>query len=154
MEKTVERVKDRVGGTLLGLAAGDRNGGPIRMAVRMAESLADSGNADVEDIAARYLDWWHNGAFDTGPVAARVFTLVDTGLNAQQLADYAVSEAALETSLRIAGPANCCPMLVGSIGGTRWGADRIPEKMLGHCTILPRVWSAAAGLASRWVEGS
>lgn len=31
--------KDRCGGVLLGLAAGDRNGGPIQMAVRLAESL-------------------------------------------------------------------------------------------------------------------
>ena len=81
MEKTVEGVKDRVEGILLGLAAGDRNGGPIRMAVRLAESLADSGTVDVRDIAARYMEWWHHGAFDTGPVAARVFTLVDAGLS-------------------------------------------------------------------------
>lgn len=31
-------VKDRVEGIMLGLAADDRNGGPIRMAVRLAES--------------------------------------------------------------------------------------------------------------------
>ena len=32
--------EDRCRGVLVGLAAGDRIGGPIRMAVRLAESLA------------------------------------------------------------------------------------------------------------------
>jgi len=266
MEKTVCNVKDRVEGILLGLAAGDRNGGPIRMAVRLAESLVERGCVDVDDIGARYMDWWHEGAFDTGPTAARVFTLVDSGmsfhaaarqvhvetgeqtagcnpahrsaplamlpgLNAQQLTDFAVREAtlthyhplsgdiaaavvvichelvkgaawedavglaradrlpetkaaltnpepdslnsggfapdvlaaaihfvgssntfdaALEASLQFAGPANYCPVLVGSIGGARWGASNISDAMLEHCDILPRVRSAAASLASRW----
>jgi ADP-ribosylglycohydrolase len=260
-------MKDRVQGILLGLAAGDRNGGPIRMAVRLAESLVDRGTVDVEDIGARYLAWWHEGAFDTGPTAARVFTLVDSGLsfqaaarqvhleageqtagcnpahrsaplammpdlNAQQLAEYAANEAALthyhplsgdvaaavvvicqalvsgaawedavesactgrmpetrdamtdpetdslngggfapdvlaaasyfvggsdtfdaalDASLQFAGPANYCPVLVGSIGGARWGASSIADRMIGHCDILPRVQSAAASLASRWM---
>jgi hypothetical protein len=34
-------VQDRCRGVLLGLVAGDRNGGPIRMAVRLAESLLE-----------------------------------------------------------------------------------------------------------------
>lgn len=259
-------VKDHVEGILLGLAAGDRNGGPIRMAVRLAESLVESGNVDVNDIGARYLAWWNEGAFDTGPTAAHAFTLVDSGLsfhaaarlvhvetgeqtagcnpahrsaplammpdlNAQQLADHAVMEAtlthyhrlsgdvaaavvvmchellrgstwkeaiesaragrlpetqaalmnpasdslnsggfapdvlaaaihfvgsgdtfdaALEASLKFAGPANYCPVLVGSIGGGRWGASNISDAMLEHCDILPRVQSAAARLAARW----
>lgn len=259
-------VKDLVEGILLGLAAGDRNGGPIRMAVRLTESLVERGNIDVDDIGARYLAWWNEGAFDTGPTAAHVFTLVDSGLsfhaaarlvhvetgeqtagcnpahrsaplammpdvNAQQLADHAVIEAALthyhplagdvaaavvvichellrgstwedaietaragrlpetqaamtnpevdslnrggfapdvlaaavhfvgssdtfdaalDTSLRFAGPANYCPVLVGSVGGARWGANSIGARMLEHCDVLRRVRSTAESLASRW----
>ena len=75
------RIGAWVKGILLGLAAGDRNGGPIRMAVRLAESLVDVGRFDLADIGARYLDWWREDAFDTGPTAARVFTLVDSGLS-------------------------------------------------------------------------
>ena len=48
------------------------------MAVRLAESLVHRGQADLDDIGTRYLDWWHEGAFDTGPTAVRVFTLVDS----------------------------------------------------------------------------
>jgi hypothetical protein len=88
----VGSVKDRVEGILLGLAAGDRNGGPIRIAVRLAESLVERGCVDVVDIAASYLDWWHEGAFDTGPTAARVFTLVDSGLSFHAAATKSTSE--------------------------------------------------------------
>jgi hypothetical protein len=87
---------DRVRGVLLGLAAGDRNGGPIRMACELAASLEGLGRFDPEDIGARYLVWWRREGFDTGPVAAGVFDLV-----------------------AFAGPANYCPILVGSIGGAR-----------------------------------
>jgi hypothetical protein len=44
-------------GVLVGLAAGDQNGGPIRMAVRLAESLLDCGDFDVAHILERYLRW-------------------------------------------------------------------------------------------------
>ena len=37
---------DRAKGVLLGLAAGDRNGGPIEMATRMAGSLANEQRFD------------------------------------------------------------------------------------------------------------
>ena len=39
-------VGDRCRGVLVGPAAGDRIGGPIRMAVRLAESLLDCGGFD------------------------------------------------------------------------------------------------------------
>ena len=53
--------EDRCRGVLLGLAAGDRNGGPIRMAVRLAESLLELGRFDPQDIVGRYLRWWRQG---------------------------------------------------------------------------------------------
>jgi len=59
-------------------------------------------------------------------------------------------DTALDASLQFAGPANYCPVLVGSIGGARWGASSIGDKMLDHCDILVRVRSAAASLASQW----
>src|SRR5437764_4766275 len=46
---------DRCRGVLVGLAAGDQIGGPIRMAVRLAESLLDCGGFDPSDILGRYL---------------------------------------------------------------------------------------------------
>ena len=78
-------VEDRCRGVLVGLAAGDRIGGPIRMAVRLAESLIDCDRFDPSDILNRYLSWWREGAFDTGPVSERVFTLLTAGMPAQRV---------------------------------------------------------------------
>ena len=71
---------DRCRGVLLGLATGDKNGGPIRMALRVAESLQDCGRFDRDDILKRYVNWWREGAFDTGPVSARALELITAGM--------------------------------------------------------------------------
>jgi ADP-ribosylglycohydrolase len=256
---------DRCRGVLLGLAAGDRNGGPTELAVRLAESLAERCAFDRDDVLARYLAWWREGAFDTGPVAAMVLEQVACGvpvdkavaqadrelggqtagcnpahraaplamaafLDDDVLADCALREAALThahplagdlaaavvglcralvrgygwgvalsmaarsrlpatvralrptespkrlsrggfapdvlqaavhfvtahasfdaalaASLTFAGPANYCPVLVGSIGGARWGARAIQAEHLVHCRDRPRIDAAAARLAA------
>jgi ADP-ribosylglycohydrolase len=77
---TRDTAVDRCRGVLIGLAAGDRNGGPIRMAVRLAESLFVCGGFDPADVMDRYLRWWREGAFDTGPVSARALELVAAGM--------------------------------------------------------------------------
>ena len=79
MDRTGD-LTDRVRGVLLGLAAGDLIGGPVRMAVRLAESLIERRRFDPDDILDRYLAWWREGAFDTGPVAAGVLSLVASGV--------------------------------------------------------------------------
>jgi ADP-ribosylglycohydrolase len=73
-------VEDRCRGVLVGLAAGDHIGGPIRMAVRLAESLVAWGGFNATGILNRYLAWWREGAFDTGPVSDRTFALLVTGM--------------------------------------------------------------------------
>lgn len=75
-------VADRCRGVLVGLAAGDRIGGPIHMAVRLAESLLDCGGFNPSDILGRYLAWWQEGAFDTGPVSDRALELMAAGMPA------------------------------------------------------------------------
>jgi len=75
---------NRCRGVMIGLAAGDRNGGPIRMAVRLAESLHDCGGFDPADILDRYLTWWKAGAFDTGPVSDGALALIAAGWHALQ----------------------------------------------------------------------
>src|SRR5262249_55261186 len=57
-------------------------------------------------------------------------------------------EAALAEALRFAGPANYCPVLVGSIAGARWGAsemDGYPRK-----DILRRALEVSEELGSHW----
>lgn len=254
---------NRAEGILWGLAAGDRIGGPLQMALCLATSLARLRRFDREDVGARYLRWWSEEGFDTGPTADRVFALVARGssfddaalrvdreaggmtagcnpvhrsaplamlltLPDEELAQIALAEAALthrhplagdvaaatvvlcrallrgvswreavkiaakgrmaETraaleepdtmvhadgyaphalgaaihflnegpsfaaalaaAIDYAGPANYCPVLVGSIGGARWGRSMIPDNLLGHCLgVLPRIRSLGSALA-------
>ena len=84
---------DRVQGVLLGLAAGDRNGGPVRMALRLAESLTERRGLDPDDILTRYLDWWQHGAFDTGPTTAAVLSLIARGMEPMEAARRAHEQA-------------------------------------------------------------
>lgn len=270
METTTEAIQDRVQGVLLGLAAGDRNGGPIRLALRLADSLIEQERFDPEDILRRYLAWWRSGGFDTGPVAARVFELTAAGVPAGEAParvhrelggltagcnpahraaplamtvflsdetlpvaarqeaglthydplagdvaaavvalcralvrglDWSVAlrrtaegrsvatraallaepaddlnrggfapevlraavhfvgqqphfAAALEAAIIFAGRANYCPVLVGAIGGARWGVARIPEQALAHCALLTEVRQRAEALAKAWSEAT
>ena len=84
---------DRCRGVLVGLAAGDRIGGPVRMALRLAESLAEAGRFNAADVLSRYLAWWREGAFDTGPVSARALALVAAGWAVEDAAAQAHREA-------------------------------------------------------------
>lgn len=69
--------QDRCEGALWGLAAGDKNGGPIRMAVLLAESLIEKEKFDKDDVVKRYDDWYNNKdeepCFDTGGTFVSVF---------------------------------------------------------------------------------
>ncbi len=85
-ETTNTTAQDRVEGILLGLAAGDRNGGPIRMALLLAESLAALKRFDREDVLRRYLDWWHREGFDTGPIVAEVLDRIRAGRSSARCA--------------------------------------------------------------------
>jgi ADP-ribosylglycohydrolase len=58
-------------------------------------------------------------------------------------------DAALAASLAFAGPANYCPVLVGAIGGARWGARAIQAEHLAHCRDRPRIAAAAAALTAK-----
>lgn len=60
--------------------------------------------------------------------------------------------AAIDAALLFAGPANYCPVLVGAIGGARWGAAQIEMRYLNHCTIMPQVQAIAEKLAQSWPE--
>lgn len=257
---------DRVVGTLLGLAAGDRIGGPTRMALRVAESVLARDEVDVADIGRRYVEWWRGGAFDTGPTTAGVLALVASGSSFEEASarvdaaqahrtagcnpahriapiamcapidDLALDEAARAearlthraamagevaaavarlcralirgtawpdalaavavgrptevraallrspsderstgghapavlhaavhfldeadslagamAAVRFAGPRNYCPVLVGSIGGARWGRDQVPDDLVrDHGALVPRLRAAALALAEPW----
>ena len=78
--------QDRVAGVLIGLAAGDENGGPTEMALRLAQSLLACNRYDADDVFDRYLEWHRQGSYDTGPVAGRVLALGLEGMPAEAAA--------------------------------------------------------------------
>ena len=74
------QLRDRVEGVLLGLAAGDRIGGPIKMAILLADSLISNSAYDSSDVEKRYIEWWNQNGFDTGIVSEKVFSMVSEGM--------------------------------------------------------------------------
>lgn len=70
--------RDRCAGVLFGLAAGDKNGGPIRMAVLLAESIISSRGYNVEHVVETYNKWYlgkdTEKCFDTGGTFYGVFS--------------------------------------------------------------------------------
>ncbi len=143
------KLNNRIFGCLVGLAAGDRNGGPIRMALRLANSLVERKSFDAEDICARYLDWWRDDAFDTGPTFAGVYSRVDKGMP--------VAEAVMEIHEACDGetagcnPAHRCPplALAGFLSDSQLEAALIKEANLSHMHQLAAEGSAFVGLLCR-----
>jgi len=106
---------DRAKGVLIGLAAGDKNLGPIEMSLMLAESLIAKGKLDLADTSARWLSWWRRGAWDTGRVVDDVMQLLDSGV------EPAAAAAAVDDSLH------------GMTAGCN-GAHRVP--VLAACPAI------------------
>ena len=125
-------VQDRCQGVLIGLAAGDQIGGPIRMAVRLAESLIACDAFDPAAILNRYLAWWREGAFDTGPVSDKAFALIAAGMSVHE----ATAQVHQEFGGKTAGcnPAHRSPPLsmLASIADEDLAACAMTEAALTH----------------------
>jgi len=72
-------LEDHAHGVRLGLAAGDRNGGPVRLALRLARSLLAREAFDPADVLRLYLAWWEEDGTDSGPTTARVLEKIRHG---------------------------------------------------------------------------
>jgi ADP-ribosylglycohydrolase len=107
---------------LLGLASGDRVGGPTRMALRVAESLAENGAFDPDDIFGRYFIWWDTEGFDCGPTVNAVFQLVSSGTPRQA--------ACIEVDRRVGGMTAGCNPAHRSVALALLGS--LPDSLLGH----------------------
>jgi len=141
--------EDRCRGVLLGLAAGDRIGGPIRMAVRLAESLLECDGFDPGDILNRYLAWWRDGAFDTGPMSARTLELVAAGMSSEE----ATAQVHQELGGKTAGcnPAHrSSPLsMLASIADERLATCAMTEARLTHYDPLAGEIAAAVNRLCR-----
>ncbi len=146
--------EDRCRGVLIGLAAGDRIGGPIRMALRLAESLVETGKFDPADVLGRYLAWWREGAFDTGPVSDRALALVAAGMPVEE----ATGQVHREFGGMTAGcnPAHRSPplaMLVAIADDDLPGCALAEARLTHHDPLAGEVAAAATGLCRALVRG-
>jgi hypothetical protein len=65
-----------------GLAAGDRNGGPVRLATILYQSTED--DFDAQRVFDNYADWVLGEGFDMGPTMEEVVLLVGGGMNIEE----------------------------------------------------------------------
>jgi ADP-ribosylglycohydrolase len=139
---------------LVGLAAGDRIGGPIRMAVRLAESLGETGRFDAADVLGRYRAWWRHGAFDTGRVSAGVLALVAAGMSVED----ATARIHRETGGMTAGcnPAHRSPplaMCAAVADDDLAGCALAEARLTHHDPLAGEVAAAATRLCRALVRG-
>jgi ADP-ribosyl-[dinitrogen reductase] hydrolase len=103
---------DRAKGVLIGLAAGDKNLGPIEMSLMVAESLIAKQEYDLADITDRWLGWWRRDAWDMGRVFDDVMQLIDCGV--EPAAAAADVHASLEGMTAGCNGAHRVPVLAAS----------------------------------------
>ena len=147
--------EDRCRGVLVGLAAGDRIGGPIRMALRLAESLLETGRFDAADVLGRYLRWWREGAFDTGPVSARAFALVAAGVpvheaTAQVHREFDGMTAGCNPAHRSSPLAMCAAVADDDLAGCALAEARLTH----HDPLAGEVAAAANKLCRALIRGA
>ena len=65
---------------LNGINEGDQIGGPYDLASVLIDCIKKNNKFNKEDLSKMYLSWWRNGAFDTGPTYASVFTKIENGM--------------------------------------------------------------------------
>ena len=159
---TGDASRDRAAGILLGLAAGDLNGGPVRMAKRLAESLASRRAFDRDDVARRWHEWFLAGhAKDEGQVAFLVLRQLPHGIGYRQ-EGAAFDRAAREVDARLGGDtAGCNPLhraaplaMAPFLPAVDLAAAAASQALLTHVHPLAGEASAAAVLLCRFlVEG-
>ena len=66
---------------LRGIKEGDQIGGPFELAHIFSKSLEENNGFNENHLRNRYLKWWRNDAFDTGPTYASVFTKIEKGID-------------------------------------------------------------------------
>ena len=97
---------------LKNIKLGDIIGGPYQLAKIISKSLELNKNFNEDDLRRRYLDWWKDEAFDTGPTYASVLTKINKGMEH----NLAVKKVHEEFGFNTAGcgPAHRATPLAGS----------------------------------------
>ena len=135
---------------LFGLAAGDRNGGPIRMSLLLYRSLRRNEGFVAQDALKTYREWFYNGAYDTGETLIRSFLLMDEGLS---------NEEAVRRSHEICpsdgvAPAHRAAPMALFLSGTELDEALYQEAKLTHFSEISAQVSIAVGrICSMLLQG-
>lgn len=78
---------DRRYGVLVGLAAGDKNGGPTQIALTLWSSLKACKGYCEDHVKEMYITWWKKDGWDCGPTFDAVMTEVENGMTWRQAVD-------------------------------------------------------------------
>ena len=78
---------------LKGLAAGDRNGGPIRMALLLFDSLKQHPSFDPQAVLEAYFQWFEQGAYDTGATLYHTFSLIKRGFSHSKAVELSYTQS-------------------------------------------------------------
>lgn len=123
--------------------------------MRLAESLLELGRFDAADVLDRYLCWWQEGAFDTGPVGDRALELQAAGMVVLE----ATAQAHREFGGKTAGcnPAHRSPPLamLGSLADDDLNGCALAEARLTHYDPLAgEVAAAVSKLCRSLIRGT
>ena len=81
MSRSQEYVKDRAVGCLMGMLAGDDNGGPTAMMMKNLKTIAHTKTLMTQYFGKGYLEWFKKDGYDAGLVTHKVLNLVSLGLS-------------------------------------------------------------------------
>ena len=96
---------------LKGIKEGDQIGGPFELAKIVSKSLKSNNEFNEDDLRKRYLHWWKEGAFDTGPTYASVFNKIEKGMDPELAVKKVHEEFGFNTAG--CGPAHRATPLAG-----------------------------------------
>jgi ADP-ribosylglycohydrolase len=144
-------LRDRIRGAWLGLAAGDRIGGPLKMALCLGNSLLERQAFNEQAILDKYLDWWRTEGFDTGLVVYKVFKHIEQGIKP--------NEAVLLVHQQLKGLTDGCnPMhrslalaLSPFLGETALAKAALDDAKLSHYDAIAGNCSQAFVLLTRYI---
>ncbi len=144
----------RVESALMGLAAGDRIGGPTAMALALGECLVSIRGFDPDKVLEAYWAWWRRDGRDSGPTAAAVFQAMDGGLGHRE----SIMQAHLQSGGQSAGcnPLHrCAPLAVAGFitDDDLPGVVRADAALTHHDPIAGDVAAAGALLLRGLVKG-
>ena len=98
---------------LKGIKEGDQIGGPYQLAKIFSKSLELNNGFIEDDLRKRYLDWWKEDAFDTGPTYASVFNKIEKGMEPEVAVQKVHEEFGFNTAG--CGPAHRATPLAGML---------------------------------------